>query len=132
VFSSGVMLAMTAGELGANVAGAWLDDPATGRRLAQHAERQLCQTMDRLSWLIYRINTPVLRGMLMSPSNVFRMRDGMVSVLAGNLEDRPEFRIPILAFKLAYYLLSMLDRLGVRAWRAVPSDSAQVIARRCA
>jgi flavin-dependent dehydrogenase len=132
VFSSGVMLAMTAGELGANVAGAWLDDPATGRRLAQHAERQLCRTMDRLSWLIYRINTPVLRGMLMSPSNVFRMRDGMVSVLAGNLEDRPEFRIPILAFKLAYYLLSMLDRLGVRAWRAVPSDSAQVIARRCA
>jgi flavin-dependent dehydrogenase len=125
VFSSGVMLAMTAGELGADVADAWLDDPATGRRLAQRSERQLCRTMDRLSWLIYRINTPVLRNMLMSPNNSFRMRDGLVSVLAGNLEDRPEFRAPILAFRIAYYLLSMLDRLGVRALQAVPSGGAR-------
>ena len=90
VFSSGVMLAMTAGELGADVANTWLDDPAAGRKLARQSERQLCRTMDRLSWLIYRINSPVLRGMLMAPRNCFRMRDGLVSVLAGNLDDRAE------------------------------------------
>jgi flavin-dependent dehydrogenase len=124
VFSSGVMLAMTAGELGASVADVWLDDPATGRRLARRSERQLCRTLDRLNWLIYRINTPVLRGMLMSPSNGFRMRDGLVSVLAGNLEDRPEFRKPILAFRIVYYLLLMLDRLGVPIRQAAPAGSA--------
>ena len=82
------MLAMTAGELGANVASTWLDDPVAGRRLARRSERQLSRAMDRLSWLIYRINDPVLRGMLMAPRNWFRMRDGLVSVLAGNLELR--------------------------------------------
>jgi flavin-dependent dehydrogenase len=113
VFSSGVMLAMTAGELGGNVAGTWLDDPAAGRRLAQQSERRLSRAMDQLSWLIYRINDPVMRGMLMAPCNRFRMRDGLVSVLAGNLEIRREFRLPLLAFRMAYYLLSMADRLGL-------------------
>ena len=107
VFSSGVMLAMTAGELGANVANAWLDDPAAGTQLARRSERQLCRTMDRLSWLIYRINTPVLRGMLMAPRNRFRMRDGLVSVLAGNLDDRP--RIPNADPGVQDRLLSAVD-----------------------
>lgn len=120
VFSSGVMLAMTAGELGANVADAWLDDPAAGRSLARRSERQLSRAMDRLSWLIYRINDPVLRSMLMAPRNRFRMRDGLVSVLAGNLEVRREYRLPLLAFRTAYYLLSMADRLGVRTRQLTP------------
>ena len=120
VFSSGVMLAMTAGELGANVASTWLDDPVAGRRLARRSERQLSHAMDRLSWLIYRINDPVLRGMLMAPRNWFRMRDGLVSVLAGNLELRREFRVPILAFRLSYHLLSLAGRLGARRPRLTP------------
>lgn len=114
VFSSGVMLAMTAGELGAEVANVWLDDPVAGRRLARRSERQLRRAMDRLNWLIYRINNPVLRGMIMAPRNNFRMRDGLVSVLAGNLDDRPEARMPIRVFRTVFYLLSLADRLGVR------------------
>lgn len=125
VFSSGVMLAMTGGELGADVANTWLDDPAAGRELARQSERRLRRTMDRLSWLIYRINSPVMRGMLMAPRNCFRMRDGLVSVLAGNLDDRAELRIPILAFRIAYYLLSVADRLGVRTREAVLSGPAR-------
>ncbi|HME27837.1 MAG TPA: NAD(P)/FAD-dependent oxidoreductase [Acetobacteraceae bacterium] len=120
VFSSGVMLAMTAGELGANVASNWLDDPAAGRSLARHSEQQLSRAMDRLSWLIYRINDPVLRGMLMAPCNRFRMRDGLVSVLAGNLEPRRELQVPMLAFRLSYHLLSLADRLGARRPRLTP------------
>jgi flavin-dependent dehydrogenase len=123
VFSSGVMLAMTAGEMGADVANTWLDDPIAARALARQTERQLRRAMDRLSWLIYRINDPVLRGMLMAPRNRFRMRDGLVSVLAGNLEDRPEFRTPILAFRAAYYLLSLAGRLGIRS-RLLPESGA--------
>jgi flavin-dependent dehydrogenase len=113
VFSSGVMLAMTGGELGASVAGAWLDDPAAGRSMARRSERQLSRAMDRLSWLIYRINDPVMRAMLMGPQNRFRMRDGLVSILAGNLDVRREYRLPMLAFRIVYYLLSMAARLGM-------------------
>ena len=46
-------------------------------------ERKVKRAIGSLSWLIYRINTPVLRDMFMYPSNRFRMRDGLVSLLAG-------------------------------------------------
>ncbi len=112
VFSSGVLLAMTAGEMGADVADAWLDDPAAARALAHRAERRLRRAMDSLGWLIYRINTPALRTMLMAPRNALRMRDALVSMLAGNLEIEPRARLPVLAFKTVYYALSAAGRLG--------------------
>ncbi len=114
VFSSGVLLAMTAAELGADVAQASLANPAAGRAMARRAERQLCQAMDSLGWLVYRINTPVLRSMFMMPSNKFRMRDGLVAMLAGNLRIGWQLRGPVLAFKAAYYMLTALHRIG---WR---------------
>ncbi len=112
VFSSGVLLAMTAGELGADVARAWLRSPARGRARARDAERQLRQAMHRLSWLIYRINTPVLRSMFMSPRNTLRMRDGIVTMLAGNLNLDWRSRGPILAVKGSFHLLSLMQRMG--------------------
>lgn len=123
LFSSGVMLAMAGGELGADVANAWLDDPAAGRKLAGQSERRLCRAMDRLCWLIYRINSPVLRSMLMAPRNVFRMRDGLVVLLAGNLDIRREFRMPVLAFRAIYHLLSAAERIG-RRFAQAPRDAA--------
>jgi flavin-dependent dehydrogenase len=112
VFSSGVLLAMTAGMLGADVAHAWLDDQAKGRQLARCSERQLRAGMARLGWLIYRINTPVMRHMLLAPSNRFGMRDAVTSVLAGNLRGSVGVRLPLLAFKAVYHLLSCAGRLG--------------------
>ena len=85
VFSSGVLLAMTAGELGAETAEAWLRRSGGGAGGRARAERHLRAAMGNLSWLIYRINAPVLRDMFMSPSNRLRMRDGIVTMLAGNL-----------------------------------------------
>ncbi len=121
VFSSGVLLAMTSGEMGADVASAWLDDPAKGRALARRSERLLRDGMQRISWLIYRINRPVLREMFMAPSNALRMRDGLISLLSGNLRADPELRVAVLAFKAAYYMLTVLGRFGVRAGQARPS-----------
>ncbi len=112
VFSSGVLLAMTSAELGVSVAETSLRDPAAARALAQRAERQMCKAMDTLGWLVYRINTPVLRAMFMSPSNKLRMRDGLVAMLAGNLRIDWRMRAPVLAFKTVYYLLTAAARLG--------------------
>lgn len=112
VFSSGVLLAMNSGELAAAVADAWLTEPARGRRMARRAERTMCQAMDSLGWLVYRINTPVLRAMFMAPTNRFRMRDGLVAMLAGNLRISWKLRLPVLTFKAAYYLLTAMHRVG--------------------
>jgi flavin-dependent dehydrogenase len=113
VFSTGVLLAMTAGMLGADVAHAWLDDEAKGRRMARRSERQLQSSMDHLGWLIYRINTPVMRQMLLAPNNRLRMLDAVTAVLAGNLHGVPGLRLPLIAFKAAYHLLFLASRLGL-------------------
>ena len=115
VFSSGVLLAMTAAEMGAEVALTALANPAAAQAKAVKAERQIRTAMDNLGWLVYRINTPVLRSMFMAPSNRFRMRDGLVALLAGNLRISWRMRGPVLAFKGAYYLLTALAWLGYRA-----------------
>ncbi len=112
VFSSGVLLAMTAGELGADAARAWLQDPAAGRAAARRTERHLRTAMDNLSWLIYRINSPVLRDMFMSPSDRFRMRDGIITMLAGNLAGEWRTSLPVLAVKASYYAFCLGRRLG--------------------
>ena len=58
VFSSGVLLAMISGEMGAGVAEAWLDSPARGRAAARTMEREIRHAMARLGWLVTRIKPP--------------------------------------------------------------------------
>jgi flavin-dependent dehydrogenase len=113
MFSTGVLMAMIAGELGAAAADTWLDNPARGRRLAERSNHELARAMDRISWLIYRINDPVMRSMFMSPSNKFFMRDGIINMLAGNLRGNIRSIVPVACFKLAYHFLSTLHRHGV-------------------
>lgn len=115
VFSSGVLLAMTSGEKAADVAQAWLADPARGRAMARSMEREMRHAMSRIAWLIYRINTPALRLLFMAPRNLFRMRDGLVSLLAGNLRGSWQSVLPVLAFKTIYYATALLLRIGLHA-----------------
>ncbi len=112
VFSSGVLLAMRGAELGAGVAHAWLDDKARGRALARRAERTMRDAMDRFGWLIYRINQPAMRHLLMTPRNNLRMRDGVVSILAGNIRRGRMPDVPLLAFKTVYHVMSLGARLA--------------------
>jgi len=114
VFSSGVLLAMTAGEIGAEVAMTWLNNPKAGLALARKAERRMRKSMEKIGWLIYRINHPVLRSMFMAPSDKFRMRAGLVAILAGNLQRGWRYSAPFLAFKSAFYALSLAYRFGFR------------------
>lgn len=114
VFSTGVLLAMTAGEIGAEVAIRWLEDPKAGLVLARKAERRIRSSMDKIGWFIYRINHPVLREMFMAPSDRFQMRAGVVSILAGNVQSDWRYSAPLLAFKSVFYALSLAYRLGFR------------------
>ena len=127
VFSSGVLLAMTSAEKGVGVAEAWLADPAKGRAAARRMEKEMRHAMGRIAWLIYRINTPALRLLFMAPRNTFRMRDGLVSLLAGNLKGNWRSVMPVLAFKAIYYVTTLLLRTG---WQApvVPVRRAEMVA----
>jgi hypothetical protein len=100
--------------MGAEVAHTWLDDPARAAPLARGFERKVRRAIASLSWLIYRINTPVLRDMFMAPRNRFRMREGLISLLAGDVHADTRLKLPVLAFKACYYMLCGARRLG---WR---------------
>ncbi|WP_431280918.1 FAD-dependent oxidoreductase [Humitalea sp. 24SJ18S-53] len=113
MFSTGVLMAMTAGELGARTADVWLDDPVRGQRMAARTNTELARAMDRISWLIYRINDPVMRSLFMAPSNRLWMRDGIINMLAGNLRGDPRAVLPILSFKAVFHVLSALHRIGL-------------------
>ncbi|SNB66812.1 Dehydrogenase (flavoprotein) [Arboricoccus pini] len=119
VFSSGVMLAMTSAERGALAVHAHLDDPQKAKPLFAQFERHVQGAMGAFSWLIYRINKPVLRDMFMAPRNQFGMRDGLVSLLAGSWNHGVRSRVPVLAFKGAYYFLQTAYRMGYRVRRDV-------------
>ncbi|MBP0465302.1 tryptophan 7-halogenase [Roseomonas sp. PWR1] len=114
VFSSGVLLAMASAEMGAEVADTWLDDPVRAAPMARAFERRVKRAIRSLSWLIYRINTPVLRDMFMEPRNRFRMREGLVSLLAGDVHANANRQLPVLAFKAAYHALNLAYRFGYR------------------
>ena len=109
VFSSGVMLAMESAARGAAVAEAWLANPARGRALARRNERALRAAMDRIGWLIYRINEPALRELFMAPSNRLRMRDAVIALLCGHVWPDRRMRLPLAAFRAVYH--------GLAAWR---------------
>jgi flavin-dependent dehydrogenase len=123
VFSSGVLLAMTSAELAVDVAETWLRSPAKARAKAAAMERTMRHAMGRIAWLVYRINTPALRLLFMAPRNVLRMRDGLVSLLAGGLRGNWNTVVPVLAFKTVYYVTSALLALGIHPPVAVRRDT---------
>ena len=51
--------------------------------------------------------------MFMAPSDILRMRAGVVALLAGNLQGGWRYSGPLLAFKSVFYLKSMAYRLGL-------------------
>jgi flavin-dependent dehydrogenase len=108
IFSSGVLIAMTSGIMGAEAIDTFLTDEARGARALRDFERKVRQAVAGLSWLIYRINDPVLRYMFMHPTNRFGIRNGVIAMLAGQLFDGGKAtRIPMMLFKTAYYGLSL-------------------------
>jgi flavin-dependent dehydrogenase len=114
LFSSGVMMAMSSAAFGAEVVDAWLADRKLGERLMRHYERRVRRGLNSLSWLIYRINTPLLRDIFMSSFDLFSTRNGLLAILAGDFYEKPRPLSPLRRLQLAYGCLCLLSKLGVR------------------
>lgn len=113
LFSSGVMMAMSSAAFAADVVHTWLDDRKAGKRLMRAYERKLQSGLNSLSWLIYRINTPMLRDIFMSPFDLFSTRNGLLALLAGDFYRTPRLLSPLRRLQLAYGCLFLLSKLGV-------------------
>lgn len=118
VFSSGVMLAMNSAFLGAEAVDACLSRPGAAAAALKRFDRAMKHGPKIFSWFIYRITNPTMRDLFMEPRNVFRVKEALLSVLAGDIFGRTPIWRSLFAFKCIYYLSSLrhLPR-SLAAWR---------------
>jgi flavin-dependent dehydrogenase len=108
VFSSGVMFAMQSAFAGADAIDACLRQPARAPRALLEFDRVMRAGPAIFSWFIYRVTNPALRNLIMAPSNIFRVRETVLSVLAGDVYGKTRIHTRLLVFKAIYYLASLL------------------------
>ncbi|MGN6666257.1 MAG: NAD(P)/FAD-dependent oxidoreductase [Trinickia sp.] len=119
VFSTGVMLAMQSAFIGAQAIDACLRDPARADAALAKFDRDVRRGPKVFSWFIYRMTTPAMRDLFMHPRNVFRVKEALLSVLAGDIFDDTPIWPALRTFKAIYYLSALLAaRRSLRAWCA--------------
>jgi len=122
VFSSGVFLGMSSAERGAAIVDDMLRkgdvSVAANAGALRRYERTLKRGLRTFSWFIYRITTPAMRKMFMSPRNTFRMEEGILSLLAADIFGDTPIRRPLFMFKVIYYIASILKwRENLESWK---------------
>jgi flavin-dependent dehydrogenase len=111
VFSSGVMLAMHSAFAGADAVDACLRTPAHSRAALRAFDRSVRRGPREFSWFIYRVTTPTMRELILAPRNLLRMKEALLSVLAGDIYGRTPIWKSVRAFKLTYCAFSLLHPL---------------------
>lgn len=108
VFSSGVFLAMQSAFEGAEVVAACLDGtPAQAARARSRFERFMRKGPREFSWFIFRVTNPTLREFFMYPQNPFRVKEALLSLLAGDIYGRTPIWRSLRVLKGLYYLVSL-------------------------
>jgi flavin-dependent dehydrogenase len=118
VFSSGVYLAMHSAFEGAEVVATCLDRPADGAAARRRFEAGMRKGPREFSWFIFRVTLPTIREFFMYPRNPLRMKEAVLSLLAGDVYGSSPIRGSLLALKAMYYLVSLTHpRRTIAAWR---------------
>jgi flavin-dependent dehydrogenase len=131
VFSSGVMLAMQSGMAAAEAIAACRANPAGAARALRRFDRVIRHGPKQFSWFIYRVTNPTMRELFLGPRNVLRMKEALLSVLAGDIFGRTPIWGSLRSFKAIYYLISIMQwRRTLQAARRRRSNMAPVDAER--
>lgn len=118
VFSSGVLLGMNSAFHAADAVETCLRDPARAAAALAHFETTVRSGVRDFSWFIYRMTTPAIESLFMQPSNKLRMQDAVISLLAGDLFRGTPIHRSLRAFKVVYYLWSLLNpKAALEGWR---------------
>jgi len=118
MFSSGVFLAMQSAFDGADVVATALDRPAELPAARRALEKRMRAGPRDYSWFIYRVTNPTIRDMFMHPKNVFKVKQGLMSLLAADLRHGRPYRFSLFMFKVVYYFVSLLNwRRTYAGWK---------------
>ena len=129
VFSAGVYLAMSTAFFGADAVDTCLRQPQRAQRALRGYDRCTRKALGAFTWFIYRIREPAMRNLFMSPRNLFRIEETVLSLLAGDIfSTQPLRRTRLMLFRLIYYVTKfshLRHRLRPRRQeRSVPLDAA--------
>jgi flavin-dependent dehydrogenase len=118
VFTSGVWLAMRGGEIGAQTIDTCLRHPEQARAALKRFDRQSRHGPKAFSWFIYRVTNPIMRDFFMGPRNIFRVKEALLSTLAGDVYGGAPIGRSLLAFKALYFAANIVQpRRAFAAWR---------------
>jgi flavin-dependent dehydrogenase len=118
VFSTGVYLAMQSAFDGADVVEAVLDRRRDAKALRRGFDRSVQRGPREFSWFIFRVTNPTMREFFMAPQNPFRVKEALISLLAGDIYGSTPIWRSIFVLKALYYLVSIGNiRRTMRAWR---------------
>jgi len=123
VFSSGVLLAMQSAFIGAETVDQCLSQPKQANAALKKFDKAMKIGPKEFSWFIYRITNPALRDLFMGPKNVFRVKEGVLSVLAGDVFGATNIRGPLRIFRSIYYIKSLWNiKRTFKAWKMRKSN----------
>ncbi|MET0232856.1 MAG: NAD(P)/FAD-dependent oxidoreductase [Rhodanobacteraceae bacterium] len=108
VFSSGVYLAMHSGKQAAALVDEVLREPSREAALQAAFADRIRRGVKVFSWFIYRFNSPAMRGLFAAPRNIWRVEDGVISMLAGDVFDSPAVMRRLHFFKALYAISGLL------------------------
>ncbi|MBP9905309.1 MAG: tryptophan 7-halogenase [Rhodoferax sp.] len=118
VFSSGVWLAMNSAVIGAEAIHTCLTAPARSGAALARFDRLMRHGPREFSWFIYRVTNPIMRDFFMHPKNVFRVKEALLSVLAGDIFGKTPIWRSLLVFKMLYYSANILQpKRAFMAWQ---------------
>jgi flavin-dependent dehydrogenase len=118
VFSSGVLLAMNSAFTGAETVDSCLRQLDKGALALKRFDHTMKHGQMEFSWFIYRVTNPTMRNLFMSPRNYFRVREALLSVVAGDIFGKTPTWRSLSAFKAIYYLTSMANpKRTIMAWK---------------
>jgi len=104
VFSTGVYLAMVSAFSAADAVDGTLRHPHKAARLLRRYDAQTQKALGSFTWFIYRIREPAMRNLFMSPRNMFRVEEAVLSILAGAIFDGWPVRARLYLFRMIYYV----------------------------
>ncbi|PKO35442.1 MAG: hydroxylase [Betaproteobacteria bacterium HGW-Betaproteobacteria-7] len=118
VFSSGVLLAMNSGIIGAEAIDTCLRQPAQAAAALKRFDQLMKHGPKEFSWFIYRVTNPIMRDFFMYPKNIFRVKEALLSVLAGDIFGKTPIWRSIKMFKLLYYIANIVQpRRAFMGWK---------------
>ena len=118
VFSSGVLLAMNSGVIGAEAVDSCLKNPLQAKKALAQFDKAMKHGPREFSWFIYRVTNPTMRDLFMRPRNIFRVKEAILSVLAGDIFGNTPIWRSIFIFKCIYYMSSIIHfKRSLMAWK---------------